>query len=204
MNENIILKMLLAVPLLADRSLRQLLLPLRGNERETWNAFAKKTISWLALSSLFSLAGWTAAYADSGYNVVQMSTAAPAGTETSFLSAVQNQFIAGVTANPLASNTYSIKLYGPNPAYTAPAPPPTTLDQALSLGATVYLYGYRDGAGYEEHTDADIVNSFAVNCSTPISGVPTFDIPTCQAVAGAIDEAIFQQYNSTVPVVQGF
>lgn len=165
---------------------------------KTWREASIYSVLILATSGTIQTAK-----ADQGFNTVTMSTAAPAGTEQSFISAISSQFNAKVTANPVASNTYAIKVFGPNPDYQAPAAPPTTLEQALSLGSTVYYYGYDAGAEYEELTDRGIVLNYQLNCSTPMASVPTYDVATCEAVAGAIDAAIFQQYNSTVTVAAG-
>lgn len=128
-------------------------------------------------------------------------TSASPVLEKQFLAATTNQFQAVLTPNPLAANTYTLKLIGLNPNFN---PPPTTLEQALSLGATVYLYGYRDGAGYEEHVDHGIAQGFALDCSTPIPNVTTWDPITCAATSVAISNEIFKQYSSTVAVVTGF
>lgn len=138
------------------------------------------------------------------YTTVLISSAAPSGLETQFLASATNQYVGTITPNPLASNTYTLKLFGSNPNYNAPPTPPTTLKQALSLGSTVYLYGYRDGAGYEEHVDNGIAQGFSINCSTPMPNVPTWDAVTCAAVSTEIANEIFNQYASTVPVVPGF
>lgn len=135
------------------------------------------------------------------YTIVTISTAAPQGLERSFLAATTNQFLATVTANPLAANTYAVKLFAPNPAYNAP---PSTLEQALSLGSTIYVYGWADGQSYQQHVHHNLVETYMVNCSTPIGfATSTWDISTCQAVTGAIDEAIFQESLSTPTVVPG-
>lgn len=144
------------------------------------------------------LVGWTQAY-----TVVTTSSSAQPGLEASFIAATTAQFQAVVTSNPLASNTYSVKLISVNPNYNAPEPPPSNLDQALSLGATVYAYGFGAGQGYDQHVQLGIVGSFALNCSTPMANVPTYDTATCQAVTGAISNAIYQQSLSTPVVVGG-
>ena len=129
-----------------------------------------------------------------GYNVVV--TTDPT-TEANFLSAMTEQFDVTATSNPFVSNTYQINLYGLNPSYNAPPAPPSTLEESLSLGATVYLYGYRDGAWYDQKTTANIAEDSVVNCSTPPAGSQTWDIPTCQATAQAIYDAIYQLSLST-------
>lgn len=137
------------------------------------------------------------------YTVVTTSNSTPPGLEQSFIAATTAQFQAVVTSNPLVSNTYSIKLLGVNPYYNAPEAPPSNLEQSLSLGATVYAYGFGAGQGYDQHVQLGIVGNFAVNCSTPIPDVPTYDPATCQAVTGAISNAIYLQSLSTPTVVGG-
>lgn len=135
------------------------------------------------------------------FTQVTISTGAPQGTEASFLSATSNQFQVAIQANPLAANTYSMKIYGPNPNYQAPPAPPSTLEEALSLGSTVYVYGFVDGQTYNQGVSHNIVESFEVDCSTPMPNVPNWDETTCEAVTGAIDDAIFQESLSTPTVI---
>lgn len=136
-----------------------------------------------------------------GYNVVI--TTSP-DVEASFLASTTAQFQGIVNPNPLASNTYSINLFGANPSYN---PPPTTIQQALSLGATVYLYGWVDGQHYERVHDIGIVGAYAVNCSSPTvftlhqTSTSTFDTATCQDALGMAYQIIYQQEFSTPTVV---
>lgn len=164
----------------------------------TWRPIMVKNLIAVAATVLLMVG---ISKADSGYNIVQMSTAAPAGTEQGFLSQISAQFNAGIVQNPLASNTYGIKIFGLNPNYQAPAPPPTTLEQALSLGSTVYVYGFAAGMGYQQHVSERLVEGFGVLCSTPIPNIPTWDVPTCQSIAAAIDAALFQESLSTPTVI---
>lgn len=126
-------------------------------------------------------------------------TAASPQLEKQFLAATTNQFLATLIPNPLAANTYTLKLLGLNPSFNAP---PTTLEQALSLGSTLYVYGFASGMNYQQHVHNNLVETYEVNCSTPIgSSTSTWDIGTCQAVTGAIDNAIFQESLSTPTVL---
>lgn len=135
------------------------------------------------------------------FTQVIISTEAPAGIETTFIAATTNQFRADYFKNPLASNTYSLKIRGVNPNYNAPSPPPSTLEEALSLGATVYVYGFSNGMNYEQRVDMDLVIGFEVNCSTPIGvSTATWDTNTCYAITGAIDSALYELSLST-PIV---
>lgn len=145
----------------------------------------------------------------SAYTVVTVSTMTTEATETSFLAATTTQFNAVVTKNPLASNTYTLKLYGLNPNYNAPPPPPTTLQQALSLGSTVYLYGWNDGSDYQSFTDDKIANGFFVQCSSPsvfgtYGSTTTWDMTTCQTALNAVYESMFQLHDSSVTTVPGY
>lgn len=137
------------------------------------------------------------------YTVVTLSTAAPQGLENTFIASTTNQFAASLFVNPLASNTYGIKLFGPNPSYNAPEPPPSNLEQALSLGATVYVYGFANGMRYQQNSDNNLVESFDVKCSSvPIGfSTATWSTGTCHAVAEAIDSAVFQESLSTPTVI---
>lgn len=80
---------------------------------------------------------------------IQTSTSAPQGLGATVIQGLSSQYLAGVAKNPLVSNTWSVKLFGVNPNYNAPEPPPSTLNQALQLGTTLYNYGFRDGQELE-------------------------------------------------------
>lgn len=116
------------------------------------------------------------------FTQVQISTAAPVGLEEAFIAATAAQFNAKVTKNPLVSHTYGLVLYGPNPAYRAP---PSTLEEALSLGATVYVYGFVDGQAYERHLNLGTIGQYIVNISS--------SDPSCAAIMGTMSGDIYQQ-----------
>lgn len=142
-------------------------------------------------------------WSDSGYNVVQMSTAAPTGTQLNFLNAISAQFDTEIVPNPDASNTYAVKIFGPNPNYQAPAPPPTTLEQALSLGSTVYVYGFAGGMNYQQNNEIKCVNFVDTLCGTATSFMltqtssSTFDKATCEDVSNTIINQLYQLSVST-------
>lgn len=151
------------------------------------------------------------------FTQLTVSTAAPAGIEQQFIAATTNQFQAILTSNPLAANTYAIKLFGPNPNYQAPPLVPTTLEAALSLGSTVYTYGWANGMDYERTKDLNFFlalpssttpGGFFVNCSSPayFNGIQyssttqqlvTIDTTTCNAVLSGVYNFIYQQFFST-------
>lgn len=137
------------------------------------------------------------------FEQIQISTSAPAGFEQTFLSAMQAQFNVKVISNPLASNTYAITVYGLNPSYNAPEDPPSTLQQALALGATVYAYGFANGQSYNQFDNRNIVEGFGLLCPTPVNNLFTWDPQTCYAVTSEIDNAIFQESLSTPTVIPG-
>lgn len=155
----------------------------------------KKCISASGILAIFLLLPRTA---QSFTNVI-IATNAPVGIEQAFIQATTNQYQTDYFKNPLASNTYKLTIHGFNPSYQ---PPPTTLEQALSLGATVFIYGWRDGAGYQQHVSQNLVESFEVNCSTPIGfSTKTWDNNTCLAVTIAINKALYDLSLSTPPII---
>lgn len=141
------------------------------------------------------------------YEVVQISTGAPAGLEKTLLAAVTTQFNAVVKPNPFAANTYSVTIYGNNPNYNAPTPPPSNLQESLSLGATVYIYGFADGQNYERCQDLGHISTFLVNCSTPsYFGSPSgfvWSAATCNQALGTVSNFIYTQNFSTPTVIWG-
>jgi hypothetical protein len=180
---------------LAVRFLRGISMPMRKIY-----SFSGKTIA----ASLVCTFICGVSYADSGYNIVQMSTAAPVGTQQSFLALTTNNFQATVLANPLAANTNTIKIFGPNP--NAPGIP-TTLDQALALGATVYVYGFANGMSYQQKAEIGCVSmidnlcSSATNFSLSQTSTATFNMPTCRDVAGTILLQLYQMSLSTPTII---
>jgi hypothetical protein len=138
------------------------------------------------------------------FTQVVISTGAPSGLETQFISATTSQFSASVFKNPLAANTYGVTLYGFNPNYQAPPAPPSTLQTALSLGATVYVYGFGDGMSYNQKVAQNLVGYLGMLCGSATNyqlvqtSSTTFDRSTCQDVVGTIIGQ-FTLLSSSVP-----
>lgn len=153
-----------------------------------------------ALCACLCLALWTRSEA---FTQVTISTAAPAGIEKTFLAATTAQFDGTVIPNPLASNTYSLILYGPNANYNAPEPPPSNLEEALSLGATVYIYGFANGMTYQQTQEIGTVGFLgnlcgaATNYDLVETSTKTFDRNTCQDVVATIENQLFELSLST-------
>lgn len=143
--------------------------------------------------------------ASQAYTVVTISTGAPTNLEKQFLAATTAQFQGVVTPNPFASNTYALKLFGLNPAYKASVP--LTFEQSLSLGATVYVYGFANGMTYQQQVEegsigtlgnlCDSATAFMLLQTTPAS----FDRSTCQDVIATIMNQLFQMSLSTPAVI---
>lgn len=126
------------------------------------------------------------------FTQVYISTGAPIGLEKSFLASTTAQFNGAVIPNPLVSNTYTLKLYGLNPSYQAP---PSTLKQALDLGATVYAYGWVDGQAYERNSNLRTIGYYIVNLGTS-------DVQ-CTQYLGLMENDIYTQNFSTPTVIPG-
>lgn len=147
--------------------------------------------------ALFLMCGSTA----SAYTVIQLGSGVPESVEQSLIASTTAQYLGTVFVNPLVSNTYQIKILGLNPNYQAPAPPPTTLEQALSLGATVYVYGFVDGQSYERHHDLGTIQNYQVNCSSPTFFSVAVDSTSCNAILGQLANDIYTQNFSTPTVI---
>lgn len=138
-----------------------------------------------------------------GYNVVQ--TADPA-LEASFLASTTNYFDAKFVVNPLFPGTYNITLLGLNTPYLPPVPP-TTLEDALSLGATVYVYGFANGMTYQQNQEENLTAAWGSLCASATSfaliqtTTATFSAATCRDVADTILNQLFEQSLSTPTVI---
>lgn len=171
----------------------------------------KKSVSWSMCVHVLtvSILLITGSIGASAFTQVIVSTAAPIGTESAFLIAMQQQFNVKVVSNPLAANTYAVTLYGLNPNYQAPTPPPTNLQEALLLGATVYVYGFANGMQYQQTMEEGLVQGYAVLCSMPsqfnlnATTANTFDLATCEDTLGTINRSLFEQSLSTPTVIPG-
>jgi hypothetical protein len=144
-----------------------------------------------------------------GYTQVTISTGAPAGLEQQFLAATTAQFLGKVIKNPLASGTYSLILFGPNPAYN---PPPTNrdlLNALVTVDSWTYVMGWSDGEQYERQQDMTFVGSYLMQCSTPTvfdltqASTGTWNISTCQDSLATINNSMYQLNFDTPTVVPG-
>lgn len=129
------------------------------------------------------------------FTQVTLSPTAPQGLEESFIAATTAQFLAKVTKNPLAAHTYSITILGPNPAYQAPEAPPTTLEQALALGSTVYVMGFANGQDYQRHIDQNLLGNQYSACKTT---------DNCQDGLGRLSTDMYEESLSTPTILGGF
>jgi hypothetical protein len=138
------------------------------------------------------------------YTVVIVSSAAPVGIEQQFIASSTAQYQMDYFKNPLASNTYTLKLYGTNPNFNPPPPLPSTLQQSLALASTVYVYGFASGMAYERSVDTSMISSYLVNCSSAgYFGASTgsWNTSSCSQALMAAEEAIFSLATSTPPVL---
>lgn len=152
------------------------------------------------------------------FEQIVISTGAPQGTEAQFIASMQAQWNVKVISNPLASNTYGITLYGPNPSYN----PPITnaqLMQQIDLDAQyienvdsyTYVYGWADGESYQQSETSNMLQNFMVQCSTPSVFVDTKTINSnnpwnsteCQEVLNAALQDNFDLSLSTPTIVPG-
>jgi hypothetical protein len=154
---------------------------------------------------------WIQAVPCAGYTVVRISTASAPGFEESFIAATTAQFTASVFKNPLASHTYQLTLFGPNPTYSPPLTQQDLLRSLVAVSSNDYVYGWADGRDSERWNDLGKVDYYAVNCSSVTMfdmqfGTTTnhvdIDQPTCNRVLAVLRDAIYQQFFST-PIVLG-
>lgn len=156
--------------------------------------------SLITLALLLSLSGITPVNA---FTVITVSTGTAPTIEKELLAQATTQFNASLVVNPLASNTYTLKLFGRNPNYTAP-PAVVTLDQvtaklvAISSNTSELLYA--EGMVYERKNDAGMIGAFmnlcgnATNYAVTPGGIPaTWDPATCHQVLGFMDNWIMIQ-----------
>lgn len=209
MNESIILKVRIAISLLASRSLQTMRLFMRSNGWSSKFRWSKTISTFGIITILFSLVGNVQAF--QGYNVVI--TTIPA-VEASFLASTTAQFQNILNPNPLASNVYSINLLGFNPNYVSPGQvvpsAPCQLDQDISNmvanSTWTYVYGFGDGMSYQQKSETGVVGYLQNLCSTATyfnlvqATTSTFNKATCSDVIGTIENQLFNLSSST-PIV---
>ena len=141
------------------------------------------------------------------FTQVAISTGAPLGIETQFLAATTAQFNAVITKNPLAANTYSLKIYGLNPSYLSPLKDSDLLNAIVSLSTQTFVYGFADGMSYQTNVVERLDSNFVTNCSTPSlfnlawTSTDTFDTKTCTDVLMTVLQAMYELNLSTPPVI---
>jgi len=169
-------------------------------QESTWFGSAISRSTWWRASAISFVLSLTLVGNSQAYTVVQTSTSAPRGLETSFIAATTNQFLSTLFVNPLFAGTYQLTLLGVNPNYN---PPPTTLEQSLSLGATVYVYGFVDGMTYQQHVEEKSVGfegslcSAATNFNLVNTTTATFDTNTCLDMISTIEDQLYEMSLST-------
>lgn len=169
---------------------------------------ALRALSTTAFSSLFGLLAFFLFLPSiaSAFTVITVSTSAPDGIEAQFIADATSQWNMSYFKNPLASNTYQLKLFGPNENFN---PAPTNqelLDALVTVDSYTYSAGYATGRTDQQTFDLSMLSSFFVNCSSPTAfalpgfSTSTFNANTCQNVIDVLFAA-FQTQFSTFPIV---
>jgi hypothetical protein len=149
---------------------------------------------WIIVTLCLSLGG----YPGFSFTQVTVSTSAPVGIEKVFLANATNQFQAVLVANPLAQNTYALKLYGFNPNWN---PSPTTKEAmaaAVAISTTTFIYGFADGMTYENNISIGLAGEMSNLCSSATnfmliqSSTETFSRDTCVDVLSNLLQEFFQ------------
>ena len=135
-----------------------------------------------------------------------------------FAFCVRFQFLGTEIGNPFVANTYTINLMSLNPNYVAPGQVvpslPCQLDQDIAnmeatdvyLSTSGYVYGFADGMVYQQHSETNVVDSFAQLCASATdfnliqATTKTWNTATCQDVATTIANQLFNLQAST-PIV---
>lgn len=141
------------------------------------------------------------------YTVITLSGNVPEAVETQLIASTTNQFQSTLFVNPLASNTYQIKLLGVNPNYN---PPPTNkdlLNVITTISTQTYVYGFVDGMTYQQgiaegaagrlENLCNSATNYALQATTP----QTFDSKTCFDVLSTFLTTLFQMSLSTPTVI---
>ena len=167
----------------------------------------KKESSYFTTFLIVPYILWTKTPCAWSYTTVLVSSAASHQLEKEFLSDTTTQYLAGLTANPLVANTYTLILYGHNPKYQAPPSPPTTLEEALQLGGDVYVYGFANGMGFQQQNQIEAIAMKGNLCDSPTNfmlldtSTATFNFGTCRDVITTLLGDLFLLSTSTPAVI---
>lgn len=140
------------------------------------------------------------------FTQVTLSSAAPQGIESTFIAATTNQFQASYFKNPLAANTYAIKIFGMNPNFNPPVTNAMLLSALVTVDTYTYVYGWAGGVSYQQTVEEGLVGSYGNLCNTATSFMliqmtsPTWSKGTCEDVISTILNQLFQMSLSTYPV----
>lgn len=155
----------------------------------------------------FALVSGLAGFA-SAYTIVQVSSTSPAGLEASFIAATTSQFTASVVTNPFFANTTQVMLYGDNPRYAKPVSNQDLLNAIVTVDSYTYVYGWADGADYQQTSQISDISQFAVNCSSQTyflkaDKTKAWDPETCRGVLVSLLYYLYQESLTPAPV-RGF
>lgn len=142
----------------------------------------------------------------SAFTQVLVSTAAPVGIEQQFLASTTNQYLSQLIVNPLAANTYQLKILGLNPTYNPPPSNTSLLSTIIQLSTQSFGYGFADGMTYQQNAEEGVVGVQGNLCASATffvltqTSTKTFDRSTCQDVIATIETQLFQMSLSTPTV----
>ena len=137
---------------------------------------------------------------------IVVTSTAPVSVGQTLLSQISNQFNASVMANPLAANTYQIRLFDLNPNYVTSPAVVTLNDLANKLTAIstyTYVTGFASGELYERFNNAGSIGYFMGLCNNAtnfyvmpgdsMTWTTSIDSTTCNNVLGFMDNWIINQ-----------
>lgn len=135
-----------------------------------------------------------------------------ASIKDSFIARTTDFFDATVKQSTFFTNTFSVNVKGLNPGYVPPAPDPgiatleTITRDLTAISTWTYVYGWADGTERERQSNADILGSYIVECSSPahfgVDPDAEWSEGTCNtALMGPIQD-IYEK-SLEIPVIQG-
>lgn len=150
--------------------------------------FTQKVQGLLCPGARFLLIAFGMVFAGSnGAQAYTVVTSTSPALEKTFLAATTMQFPASqLIANPLASNTYQLKLLGPGVAIGS---------SGFPIDGCGYVYGFAAGQQYERNHDINLINSHHFDCG---------DNAACLSAINSAVVDIYTQNYSTPTVIPGF